>query len=116
MRDGLYHTNLGLPVKADKLKIGEIKLEYSIHAKQAALNDKYGQIKLPEVLNTNKSECIEVEILCGRINKLVFRTNYTNCLDLIIVLGSSGTVKTVWLNLKTDTHKTLDRTKYQRVA
>jgi hypothetical protein len=103
-------------VSATKFKIGEIKLVYSIHARYEAKVDRYQPIELPTVLDTNKATLIEVEIAEGRLNKLVWRASYSSVFDLIIVLGSSGTVKTVWLNLKSDTHKTLDRSKYRKVS
>jgi hypothetical protein len=115
-RDGLYHRDIGLPVSAKKFQIGEIKLIYSMHARFEAQADRYQLISLPTVLDTNKATLIEVEILGGRLNKLVWRANYSEVFDLIIVLGASGTVKTVWLNLKSDTHKTLDRSKYRKVS
>jgi len=114
----LYHKDLGLP-KGFNGNVGTVRLDYSMHAKQAALNDKYGRIKEFNVLDTSNAQVIEVELVNGQVNKIVYRTEYTKTLDLVIVVMPRGHyffVKSQWLNLASDDHKTLDVSKYNRVS
>ena len=111
--DGLYHKDIGLPIAASKFRIGNIPLVYSLHAMFEAKKDRYDVINLPKMLDTNSATVIELEIKNKRINKIVFRVNYSAVFDLVVVLSSSMYVKTVWLNKKTDQHKTLNKTLYK---
>lgn len=105
----LYHYKIGLP----KLRLrGVLKLKYSAHAKRAACNDRYGYIQLPTAIDVANELLIEVEVLNNAVAKLVFRLQYSNQYDLCIVVNPDGLVRTVWLNSKNDTHKTLDTKKY----
>jgi hypothetical protein len=110
-KDGLYNVALGLPVLNFK-GLGPIRLIYSRHAQQAALNDRYGHINLPTVLNPMHAELIEVEMSGGAPVKAVFRLPLDDRRDICLVVLPSGLVKTVWVNLASDAHKTLDASKY----
>jgi hypothetical protein len=108
-----YHKDIFIP---DKLlavaRKGVIRLHYAPHAIRAAQDDRYGPIKLPETLDTNKATIIEVEIEDGGI-KVLYRAQYSDTLDICIpVLINKNLAKTVWGNMKNDRHKTLDRSKY----
>ena len=97
----LYHFKLGFP-KGFISRIGRIQLDYSRHAVDAAQSDRYGSLKLPTYIDTDKAICIEAEILDKSVLKLVYRISYTNTLDLIVVVVPHGLgfkVKTVWANL-----------------
>lgn len=91
------------------------KLFYSFHAYNASKSDRYGDIKLPEYF-LGQGSLIETEIeLTGsaiKVVKQVWRTSYDSMKDLSLVIMFSGKVKTVWLNMKNDLHKTLDLSKY----
>lgn len=111
----LYHKDLGFP-KGFNSKVGTRFLTYSQHAKLSAINDRYGRIDLPVSVNTNTALCIEAEIANKAVTKLVYRVSYNNTLDLVLVVmpkGAQFIVKTVWLNLKSDKHTTLDLSKYE---
>jgi len=114
----LYHFQVGFPkgVENNLKKIGKISnVEYLFHAKKAAMNDRYGIIDLPKTLNLSTSKIIEVEVLNNRVTKIVFRTHYDVKFDLVVVMNLPDlSVRTVWLNSKTDKHRTLDRSKYDK--
>lgn len=108
--DGLYHTDVYLPFQLN-LK-GVLRPYYTAHARQAAASDRYGTIILRDTLNLDSLKIVEVEIRAGRAVKIVGRMPYNNWLDITIVITAAGIVKTVWLNKKSDTHRTLDCSKY----
>jgi hypothetical protein len=111
----LYHVTLGFP-KNFNPSIGTVMLTYSNHAHHASTSDRLGNIVLPRSLNTNNARCIELEYDNGQVLKLVYRTAYDSTKDLVIVCRPKGNlfvVATVWLNLKTDKHATLDTSKYE---
>jgi hypothetical protein len=117
-KDGLYHFQTGFP-KIFNSNIGTIDLQYSTHAQDAARSDRYGQVWLPKSIDTSKAQCIEIQYKSGYVNKLVYRVSYTAHLDLCLVCFIAGNrllVATVWLNSRQDKHKTLDRSKYIKVA
>lgn len=111
----LYHREVFWPAQLDKLAPkGCIPLVYTNHAQNAARNDKYGAISLPNFIKSQECNFFECEIENGSI-KFALRMNYNDRCDIILVIlkGRSGwTVKTVWLNLKSDNHKTLAKKAY----
>ena len=71
--------------------------------------------KLYLILNAiNESNChpFEVETTDGIVTKCVIRCEYDESRDISIVVRD-GFVVTCFLNMKEDTHKTLDRSKYE---
>jgi hypothetical protein len=56
----LYHYQLGIP-REFRTDFGQLFLDYSFHARKAAKTDRYGEISLPEVLDTSAAMVIEVE-------------------------------------------------------
>lgn len=112
MKDGLYHKETGLPLNKVSFQMGTVPLRYTRHAEEAARTDRYGFIKLPKFVNTDRAEVVEVEVTYGKIDKVVYRANYSEEADIILVIGRGGVVRTVWLNLKSDKHKTLDKSRY----
>jgi hypothetical protein len=114
----LFHAQKWLPPETDKYYGKVYPLRYSQHAMQAAKNDRYGEIdlmKIPRSVKIERGQVIEVETddLTGQIRKFVVRRPYDEKRDIIIVfLVPDGTVKTVWFNLKSDTHRTLNRGRY----
>ena len=109
----LYHADNRLPAGFVK-PTHTVTVSYSGHARKAANTDRYGKMELPEFLCLKNAQVIEVGVENGRVAKILFRTNYDENLDMCIVLvpGKSWFAKTVWYNEKTDTHSTLDRSKY----
>lgn len=93
-------------------------LKYTMHAQRAARNDRYGLIALPRELDVTKAQLIEVEADDGPGGKLtevvkqVWRTALDEKRDIVLAIAYGGNVKTVWVNLRDDLHKTLDESKY----
>lgn len=117
MRKKLYHYQIGIPQEAiAQSKRGKIRLEYGWHAQQAAMEDRYGLVELPIFLDTNRAKLIEVEVgIDGVVTKCVYRMNLDMKRDLVLVVipeKGRGFVKTIWINLKSDVHRTLNRSRY----
>lgn len=92
---------------------------YGNHARRAASSDRYGHIKLPQFLTLNSDEVFEVTLDKRlRVDKMVIRTSLDEKRDIIYVViprsGSEFFVKTVWINLRNDPHKTLQTDKYEQ--
>ena len=109
----LYHTQIGFPAWY-KAPTFVVEPKYGNHARFEAQVDRYGKINLPKTLNLANFKPIEIEVINGLITKTLFRGTLDATRDLCIVLDRTGFVKTCWVNLKTDLHRTLDRTKYDR--
>lgn len=112
----LFHYQLGFPEKA-KLRFGVLTLSWTKHALNECSADRYGIIHPPQTLDTNTAQVIEAEITYENrrlfTEKVVYRIPYTETKDMVIVvIPSSGRVKTVWINVRNDTHTTLDESKY----
>lgn len=118
---GLYHASVGFPKKwIDYLPRGfsprNVYLKYGSHAREEAMKDRYGDITLPRAISFTEGglKIIEMEIQGQSVTKLVVRMSYDADKDITIVFNpADGFVRTVWLNEKTDTHKTLDKSKYR---
>lgn len=112
----LFHVDVFFPSYLDKIiPKGEIKLAYSQHAIREAQVDKYGLITLPAKLNIDNGRVIEVD---DTKKKIVVRYSWDNRRDVTFVVAPCRRDKnrwylvTVWSNLKSDKHKTLDKSKY----
>jgi len=106
MKDGIYNQQVYIP----KLKFRDVEhvVRYSFHSLEAANNDRYGVIDLPDAINLARVELVEMEVIGGKIHKVVVRMPYSVTLDLVmVVLLETLTVKTVWLNKRSDNHRTL---------
>ncbi len=109
MRDGTYHRDVHLPFSLSWAAM----LNYSRHARREASRDRYGALSLPATLSTNDAEVIEVEVKNGKPYKAVLRTAHDSKRDIVlVVLLDRAFVKTVWCNLRSDAHNTLDTSKY----
>jgi antitoxin component of MazEF toxin-antitoxin module len=109
----LFHRDVGFP-KNVQMMTGVLNLRYSQHALRAAREDRYGIMELPETLDVTNGKPVEIEVEDGRVVKSVYRASYDDEIDMVIVVQPDGFVKTVWFNMKTDKHKTLDRSKYTK--
>lgn len=111
-----YHFEVGIPAHL-KTKWGVIPLTYSQHAKREARGDRYLPIRLPAKLDTNAAKVIEVETEGDVVTKVLYRVPYDTEHDLVLaVMPRQRFVRTVWLNRKSDTHKTLKREEYDRTG
>jgi len=115
----LYHKDIFLPVSVLHLDFGaSYRLAYSRHAMLEALRDKLGTVtRPPKWVDFSDAQVIEAEITDDTdITKLVVRLPYDNTRDIILVLRNfhdgAAIVVTLWTNVITDTHSTLDRSKY----
>ncbi len=113
-----YHKVLGFPKQVNSLlkKAQDsnfvMKFTYTSHARQQAYRNNE-RIRLPDRLPYKRCDVFEAVTINETLNKVVFRTSYTRQLDLIMVVSAEdNTVLTVWLNKVSDTHKSLDTTRY----
>ncbi len=109
----LYHKDVYAPAIMFRSP-GVVRVRYSRHAEQAALDDRYGDLTgyLTPFIDFDEVEIVEVELFEGQIAKRVIRHQVTKELVLVLVVSSDGFVRTVWGNLTTDRHATLDRRKF----
>lgn len=109
----LFHVEKFMPVSATT-PVHRGQLKYSFHAQTASQNDRFGSITLPELFNPEKAKLVEAEMNTARtvVLKQVWRQRLDYQRDLVLVIVAGGLVKTVWINKKSDKHKTLDLSKY----
>jgi hypothetical protein len=112
----LYHIELGLPYNLNLPELVDVRL--TGHVVRAMTDDRYGDIQLPMVgtkLLLKGMGLVELETLDnGKPIKIVVRGTYqpNPRFDLVLVLTSSGILKTCWLNDASDGHATLNRSRY----
>jgi hypothetical protein len=111
----LYHADINMPERM-KIPIFQGALKYSHHAKSEATGDKYGKLHLPTTFNPAVARLIEVEYdeHNHKVLKQVWRQKLDETRDLVLVIGENGFVRTVWCNLRSDTHRSLNPSKYIR--
>jgi hypothetical protein len=120
----MYHRDVFMP-RGIRKQFTQLKcdastvhyFEYSQHAKNAAQNDRFGQIELTSRLTLDTMELIEVEHDGNKIVKVVIREvgQEKNRVWAIIPTGrGKWLVKTVWINLANDKHRTLNVTPYEQ--
>lgn len=109
----LFHKDVFMPPSA-KSPVFEGRLKYSHHAITASQDDRFGAIPLPEMFSVSNAELIESELSDDgkTVLKQVWRQQLDEKRDLILVITRSGQVKTVWVNLRRDKHRTLQTSKY----
>lgn len=111
----LYHKDIGFPTDAS-LPRGfspVVRLNYGGHARQEAMTDRYGDLRLPDVIDIRKGDLFEVGVTGNTVTKMAVRMPYNDKIDLVIVfMPERGFVKTVWANEKNDQHRTLNRARY----
>lgn len=111
----LFHVDVFMP-KAYQRPIHQGKLKYGNHAVSESLVDRYGEIALPRHFDPAQAKLIETEVdaRTNEITKQVWRQPLDTERDIVLVIGRGGFVRTVWVNLRTDKHKTLNRSRYVR--
>lgn len=111
----LYHSEIRLP-DGFVAPTHRVALRWTRHADQARMTDRYGEIRRFKSATLGRLSVVEVEVREGRISKILFRGRYNPDFDVCMALIPNGdqpwTVKTVWLNARTDSHTTLDRSRY----
>lgn len=111
----LFHIEQFMPA-AYSQPIFEGKLKYSRHALKEAEGDKFGSITLPAFFKAADAKLIEVEFdeKEGTVVKQLWRQNLDDTRDILLAIGKDGFVRTVWVNLQSDVHRTLNKSKYVR--
>lgn len=109
-----YHYQIGFPKGVTFAPVFGIK--YSLHAREQALEDRYGQlVKLPVHFLPRVAKIIEIEMEDEEVTKILYRQKYDENLDIVVALiPQAKMVKTVWVNERSDAHRTLDRSQYDR--
>lgn len=109
----LYHKDVFMPPSVSQ-PIHEGPLRYGHHARQEAMNDRYGQVPLPTTFCPANATLIESEYDRERkeVVKQVWRIPVDDKRDAVLAIGAGGFVKTVWINLRSDAHRTLDKSRY----
>lgn len=116
----LYHKDVGFPAGVSFPK-GIYPVRYTNHAMQEARGDRYGDVSglLPYYLDMGKAEVIEAEMSGRLVVKLLVRVQLPGNLDACLALDINARVwaaKTVYVNERTDRHRTLNRSRYARPA
>lgn len=114
----LYHRDIGFPKGLQWPLGGRYRLTLSGHARLECKKDRYNPIRVPNVIDFDRSDVFEIEVDDGTIVKFAIRIRYDGRHDLALVLRPSEEgafhVVTVWLNSRKDQHFTLDERKYAR--
>lgn len=129
MTEVLYHPEVFMP-KWFTMPTERATLRYSHHALSALNNDRYGAIPQFESLPLCRFNLVELGVVKPKVNqlgmparparvsKIVVRGHFDSTRDIVFVLVPTGegnyNVKTCWFNLRTDTHKTLRRERYEK--
>lgn len=104
----LFHKDVYIPEHA-RAPIFTGTLRYSRHASNVSTGET-----LPATFDGSGATLVEAELnpVTGQLEKQVWRMPLDDKNDMCFPLLADGTVKTVWLNSRSDTHKTLGRTRY----
>lgn len=118
MTERLYHVEIGFPAGFQR-PTERVAINYGQHARRESMQDRYGNIPLPKGLRLARFTVIEIGMVGNTVSKILFRGRLDERRDLCIVLIPNGDkpwfCKTVWVNVRTDKHNTLNVAKYERV-
>jgi hypothetical protein len=118
-----YNAAVGIPASlVTEVKHWKLQLEWSRHAKDEAISDKYGVLApedYPREFTGHGWTLVEVEAdKLGHAVKVVVRRVADEERSLVLVIlrdgPFNGLVKTCWTNLNGDNHSTLDKTKFAK--
>lgn len=102
----MYHIDLHWPSFVPKQLEGIF-----IPTRHALDRAKEKGIELPKYI---KGSCFEVGLIGDGIQKIAIRCRYSDTHDLCLVLSRDASLITCWLNHVSDTHRTLDTSKYMK--
>jgi len=112
----LYHAEVYMPVGLTTKVCRSFMCQFTAHARQACRSDRYGIIIPPQSIQPTPSNIIEIATNDAHVPvKVVIRQTYDSEKDISIAFVpdfETAIVKTCWLNLKSDTHNTLNRSLY----
>jgi hypothetical protein len=106
MKDGKYNQQVYMP----KLNWKDVdyQIRYTNHAQTEAAADGIASSELPKHINFSKVEIVEMEVANGKPFKVLTRQPLDWEYDIVhVILLNELLVKTIWLNKRSDTHKTL---------
>lgn len=112
----LYHVDVFMPQHLRK-PCYEGEIAYWEHAVVESKIDRYGKIALPRAFKASAPgvQLIETETDDkGRVIKQLWRQPLDSERDLVMAITNQGMVKTVWVNLRSDQHSTLNVSRYVR--
>lgn len=106
-----YHRDIGIPDNIP-LRPQRAALSWTAHALSALIQDS---TELPPDELSDDAQCVEVTVnQDGTVWRWLFRQALTLYQDILLVVQLNGEVVTCWTNDKTDTHRTLDKSLYDR--
>jgi hypothetical protein len=107
-----FHKDVFLP--KIKLPMTPGTLTYTKHAREAAADDKYGNLTalLPKQIVLGECELVEVRLEGKKVTQVLVRFEVAPGLDLVMAVGTGYVVYTVWGQQQSDQHKTLNRKLY----
>ena len=106
----LFHREVFMPETLLNQIVGkEVKFSFSHHAKSECRNDRYGFIIPPTSVKVEASKVVELESTDGKVSKVVYRQALDAQRDIVLVFLPDGFVKTLWINLASDNHRTLNK-------
>jgi predicted FMN-binding regulatory protein PaiB len=108
----LYHKDVYLPQAALGAVNPGLRLRYGRHAIYAFADEGLKASELPATLLD--FQLVEAELDAHGVTKTVVRIPWNSTNDLVLVVQPDGFVRTVWFNEKTDTHRTLNTSRYAR--
>lgn len=122
MRTKIYNVGAyGIPADllVDLCQMRPVPLTYSRHSLTEALNDRYGVLEsrhFPTVFNSGDGwQVVEVEsFVPGKVDKFVVRKEVDARRSLVLVIDRTGTVRTLWTNLNSDGHSTLNKERFDK--
>lgn len=106
-RTMLFHKDIGIPKFLSMPRAGA-PLKFGAHSIQALRDDN---VTPPKELPVDY-KLIETEWTDGRVSKWVVRFGIDATDDLVLALNPDYSVRTAWVNKKSDKHSTLDKRKY----
>lgn len=113
----LYHCEIRLP-DGFVAPTQRVELVWTRHADMARMDDRYCEIPRFRTATLRRLKVVEVGVESNKISKILFRGRLDDDYDVCMVLIPNGVkpwiVKAVWVNRNSDSHSTLDRTKYVR--
>lgn len=123
MKTKIYNAGAwGIPeaIQADvaRLAVAGLPLNYTRHSMREALNDRYGVLAsrhFPTVFSLGGWTLVEAEAqFPDKVDKFVVRKPVDERRSLVLVVTRDGTVKTLWTNLNTDGHSTLNKERFDK--
>lgn len=100
-------------------RLGPLPLRYSRHSMLEALNDRYGTLPSrafpTSFLASDGWELVEVEgYVPWTADKFVVRRPVDGRRSLVLVIQRDGFVRTLWTNLNSDGHATLNKERFDK--